>query len=360
MTIKDIAQKAGVSVATVSRVINNYKWVSPELRSRVLAIIEQENYHPSYNASVMAKGKSNVIIIIVPEIASPFFAQFTSTATKLLKNAGYATVLVQTDNDASEEESFFTGPFMDMADGIISVTDSMEDSDIIRLIKPLRKKNKPVLFVDRYLPTYIADSIAHDTKTAILNMMEKLFLYGHYRIGIIIGSKGQSIVKDKINGYKSALTRWGYPIDESLIRYGDWTIKTGRTETEKLLSLEKPVTAIIAGNDFICEGAADALHQMGKVCGRDISLVGFEESASDRRIFERLGISTIKLDSEKMAIDACDYILKKLSSSEDTSDTEYRNKEYVVSFIDRGSVVKLQSRHISKNKLHKSKEGDFL
>ena len=117
MTIKDIAQKAGVSVATVSRVINNYEWVSPELRSRVLAIVEQENYHPSYNASVMARGKSNVIIIIVPEIASPFFAQFTSTATKLLKNAGYATVLIQTDNDASEEETFFTGPFMDMADG---------------------------------------------------------------------------------------------------------------------------------------------------------------------------------------------------------------------------------------------------
>ena len=351
MTIKDIAQKAGVSVATVSRVINNYEWVSPELRSRVLAIVEQENYHPSYNASVMARGKSNVIIIIVPEIASPFFAQFTSTATKLLKNAGYATVLIQTDNDASEEETFFTGPFMDMADGIISVTDSLGDSDIFRLIKPLRKKNKPVLFVDRYLPTYVADSIAHDTKTAIFNMMEKLFHYGHHRVGIILGAKGQSIVRDKIDGYKSALLRWGYPIDDKLIRYGDWTIETGRNETEELLSLKNPVTAIIAGNDCICEGAADALQHAGKVCGRDISLVGFEESHSDRRLFERLGISTFCLDSEKMAIDACDYILKKLSTSEDTGDTEYRIKEYVVSFIDRGSVARLQDRNISTNKL---------
>lgn len=344
MTIKDIAKKAGVSIATVSRVINNYKWVSPELRDRVLTIIEQENYHPSYTASVMATGKSNVIIIIVPDIASPFFAQFTSTATKLLKKAGYATVLSQTDNDASEEESFFTGPFMDMADGIISVTDSLDDADIIRLIKPLRKKGKPVLFVDRYMPTYIADSIAYNTKSAIFNAMERLLFSGHQRIGIILGSKGQSIIKDKIDGYKCALRRWGYPIDEELIRYGDWTIKTGKAETEKLLSLPDPVTAIIAGNNSICEGAINTLDLLGKAGGKDISLIGFEESDSDKRLFDRVGVSTFQLDPVKMAIDACDYMLQKLSAGANDIETNYQAKEFPVSFIDRGSITKLSNR----------------
>ena len=120
MTIKDIAKEANVSVATVSRVINNYKWVSPDLRERVLKIIERESYHPSYNASAMATGKSRVVAIIVPDIAGTFFAEFTSVAAKILKEAGYATVLVQTNNDEAEEESFFNGSFLGMADGIIS------------------------------------------------------------------------------------------------------------------------------------------------------------------------------------------------------------------------------------------------
>lgn len=339
MTIKDIAKKAGVSVATVSRVINNYKWVSPELRAKVLAVIEQENYRPSYTASVMATGKSNIIIIIVPDIASSFFSQFTSVATKILKKAGYATALVQTDNDSAEEESFFAGPFMDMADGIISVTDTMDDADILRLIKPLRKKRKPVCFVDRRLPAYIADSAAHDTETAIFNAVEMLFLEGHQRVGLILGEKGKSIVKDKLDGYKRAFRRWGYPLEESLIRYGDWTVETGRREAETLLSMPEPATAIIAGNNCICEGVIEALEALGKETGKDVSLIGFEESPADARLFTRAGVSTFRLNPGKMAVDACEYMLERLGK-EGTETAEYRATECAVPFIDRGSVAK--------------------
>lgn len=340
MTIRDIAKKAGVSIATVSRVINNYKWVSPELRSKVLAVIEQENYRPSYTASVMATGKSNVIIIIVPDIASAFFSQFTSVATKILKKAGYATVLVQTDNDSAEEESFFAGPFMDMADGIISVTDTLDDADLQRVIKPLRKKRKPVYFVDRQLPTYIADSAAHDTKTAIFNATEMLFLQGHQRVGLILGSKGQSIVRDKIEGYKGAFQRWGYPADENLIRYGEWTVETGRREAEELLSVPDPVTAIIAGNNCICEGVIEAIEAAGKQIGKDVSLIGFAESPADERLFERAGVSTFQLNPTKMAIDACEYMLTRLGKEGADAVPDYIATESEVPFVDRGSVAK--------------------
>lgn len=345
MTIKDIAKKAGVSIATVSRVINNYKWVSPELRERVLKIIEEENYHPSYNASVMATGKSNIIVIIVPDIASPFFAQFTSTASKILKMAGYATFLVQTDNDAAEEESFFTGPFIDVADGLISVTDSMDEADIIRLIRPLRKKDKPVLFVDRYIPTYIADSSTHNTKNAVSCAMEMLFLEGHQRVGLILGSKGKSVIKDKLDGYRSALSKWGYDVDEELISFGDWTAETGQAETQRLLSLPRKVTAIIAGNDAICEGVVSALELFGKKAGKDFSLIGFEESPSDKRLFDRLGISTFRLNPVEMAIDACEFMLRSLGADA-PADAEYQSKEFPVCFIDRGSVTKPSNRSI--------------
>ena len=347
MTIKDIAKEANVSVATVSRVINNYKWVSPDLRERVLKIIERESYHPSYNASAMATGKSRVVAIIVPDIAGTFFAQFTSVAAKILKEAGYATVLVQTNNDEAEEESFFNGSFLGMADGIISVTDSLEESNLIRLLKPLRKKKKPVIFLDRRIPTYIADSIAYDTKSAVNDVMEKLLLSGHRRIGLILGAKGKSVITDKLDGYRSALRRWGYKQDRELIRYGDWTVETGIAETEKLLKLS--VTAIVAGNNCICEGAAIALNRHGKAAGRDVALVGFEESDSDRQLFDRLGISAFQLRPTDMATDACDYILKKLSGQESEPHPAYHATIYPVDFIDRGSAANVSQKH-SENK----------
>lgn len=338
MTIKDIAKEANVSVATVSRVINNYKWVSPELRKRILKIIERESYHPSYNASAMATGRSKVVVIIVPDIAGTFFAQFTSVAAKILKEAGYATVLVQTDNDAHEEESFFSGFFLGMADGVISVTDSLEESDIIRLLKPLRKKGKPVIFVDRRIPTYIADSIAYDTKSAIDSAMEGLLLSGHRRIGLILGAKGQSIITDKLNGYRSALRRWGFGRNCEFVQYGGWTVQTGITETEKLL--RHSVTAIIAGNNCICEGAAISINRHGMKVGKEISLVGFEESDSDRQLFDQLGISTFQLKPTIMATDACDYILKKLSEQDDPH-IAYEARVYPVDFVDRGSATNI-------------------
>lgn len=107
MTIKDIARKANVSVATVSRVINEYKWVSPEVRARVQKVIDEENYRPNYNASVMATGKSNMIAIVVPNLTSPFFAQFTGIVSARLKTSGYIPVLFQTDNNPAEEAAYF-------------------------------------------------------------------------------------------------------------------------------------------------------------------------------------------------------------------------------------------------------------
>ena len=98
MTIKDVAKKAGVSVATVSRVVHNYKWVSPEIRERVQKIIDEEHYQPNYISGVMATGKSNMIVIVVPDIKNPFFAQFTSTAIKLFKDASYFPIVHETDN----------------------------------------------------------------------------------------------------------------------------------------------------------------------------------------------------------------------------------------------------------------------
>ena len=170
--------------------------------------------------------------------------------------------------------------------------------------------------------------------------MERLLQAGHRRIGIILGSSGQSIVTDKAEGYRQALQRWNIPIDEELIRFGSWTIETGIVETQALMNLPEPVTAIIAGNNRICEGAIHELSALGKTIGKDFSLVGFEESDSDRRLFELAGISTLQLNPSAMAADACDLMLSLLSH-ETNENREYSVKKYEVSFVDRGSITKM-------------------
>ena len=339
MTIRDIAKKSGVSIATVSRVINGYKWVSDDVRHRVLAVIEAENYRPNYNASVMATGRSNMIVIVIPEIASPFFAQFTSVVTKELKAAGYAAMLYQTYNDAAEEMAFFASPFAQMADGIISVTDGMESELLVEVIRPLREKRKPVLFIDRYLPPDIADCVVNDNIGGMKSAVELLHRNGHRRIAVILGRTGMTIVHDKIVGFRRAMEALEIPIDERCIRMGDWTVETGCRETLYLLSMPDPPTAIIACNNFICEGALEAFDKQGLQVGRDISLIGVEESSSDTRLFSWLGISTLKLDSVRAALDASSYMVGKLKHDPDRQTLPVT--EYPMELIVRRSVIDL-------------------
>lgn len=339
MTIKDIAKMAGVSTATVSRVIHDYKWVSEDVRKRVMEVIEKENYCPNYNAGVMATGKSKMIVVVVPDIMSPFFAQFTSIVTKTFKRSGYATMLYQTDNDADEEAEFFSSPYARMADAIISVTDGVENDLLLKIIKPLRDKNMPVLFIDRYLPDNIADCVINDNIGAMRKAVELLYRNGHRRIALITGEKGLTVVHDKMTGYRNALKALKLPLNENYIRTGSWSAETGRIEMEKLLKMRVPPTAVIACNNYLCEGAFETIENFGLTVGKDFSLIGFEESSSDARLFSQLGVTTLKLDSEKLAHYASRYILTKLKHNEAQS---YCTKtEYVVDLIERNSVVDL-------------------
>lgn len=339
MTIKDIAKKADVSVATVSRVVNGYKWVSDDIRKRVMAVVEAENYRPNYNASVMATGKSNMIVIVIPESVSPFFAQFTSVATKELKAAGYVTMLYQTYNDVTEEIAFFGSPFAQMADGIISVTDGMDKELLMKIIQPLKEKQKPVLFIDRYLPPDIADCVVNDNIGGMKSAVNLLHKNGHHQIGIILGRTGMTIVHDKIIGFHQAMESLDLPVDDRYIRMGDWTVETGYLETQHLLSMSEPPTAIIACNNFICEGALKWFDHIGLQVGKDISLIGVEESSTDTMLFSWLGITTLKLDSERAAIDASRYMVGKLKHNP-PQDTPPETK-YPMELIVRKSVVNL-------------------
>ncbi len=342
MTIKDVAKKAGVSVATVSRVIHNYKWVSPELRERVQKVVDEEHYQPNYISSVMATGKSNMIVIVVPSVSNPFFAQFTGIAIQIFKEAGYFSIVHETDNCSEEEISFFGSPFALLADGIISVTDGVENEKLFEMINPLLEKGKPILFIDRLVPDSITDCVVNDNVGAMYKSVKLLYENGHKNIALITGRKGITVVHDKIIGFKKAMESFGLTVRDEYIRVGGWSVETGSKESACLLSLDDPPTAIIACNNFICEGTVDEITRRGLKVGEDLSVIGTEESDSDARLFNRLGITTLKLDSKSLASYASRYMLDRLRS--ETPKTNYRTMEQPIELIERNSIANLKKQ----------------
>lgn len=337
VTIKEIASLAQVSTATISRVINGHKWVKPEVRKRVVDIMEELHYTPNYNASMMVTGKSNMIVIIVATIKNPFFSEFTSTAIRELKRAGYFAMVFETDNVAEEEVAFLNSPIARLVDGIISVTDCIENEILAETIRPLQELNKPMLFADRDLPLTIADSVINDNINGIGSIIERIVKAGHERIAMIVGQQGISVVQDKILGYTLALENANIPFNPDYIRSASWSIETGYTQTRALLAMENPPTAIIAGNNMICNGMLDALEDLNLKPGEDISVVGTEECENDTRLFSKMRISTLKLDSVALAKFASRHILDILTSPEEGKDL-FVKTIFSMKFIDRGSI----------------------
>ncbi len=342
VTIKDIAKAAGVSTATVSRVINGYKWVTPEVRAQVNAVVERMKYAPNYSASAMAKGKSGMVVILVPSILNPFFTQFISVSMHELKNAGYVPLVYETDNGTEAEVAFLGGPVARLADGIISVTDCIENEQLIEVVEPFRTLGKPILFVDRNLPANIADSMMNDNFEGFAFVVRHLYELGHRRIALVLSSQGVSVVRDKVEGYHHALSELGLPFrEEYLRRSGKWTRENGAEQTAKLLDLPEPPTAIIAGNNTLCLGAFEELTNRGLRLGRDISLVGTEECERDTLDFEKIGVSTLRLDSTALAKAACKSMLAKLAGGAPQGDDNHTKTVFTMRYTERTSVAHL-------------------
>ncbi|MBD5153676.1 MAG: LacI family transcriptional regulator [Oscillibacter sp.] len=341
-TIRDIAKAADVSISTVSRVINDYKWVNPEVRQRIMDVMQELHYVPNYNAAAMARGRTDTIVILVPNIVNPFFTAFVSIAMRTLRKAGYIPLVYETDNDEEEEKELLMGRIAQLADGIISVTDSVPEEVLSEIIAYYEEQNKPMIFVDRNIDVTFADSLMHDNVGAVAGVVDYFVQAGHSRIAMILGNQGASASADKLEGYRLGLHRSGLTLREDYIRWGNWSRETGERETIALLELPEPPTAIFASNNYICLGVLDALASRGMRPGVDISLIGTEECRQDVLDFEKLGITNLRLNSEELAMQASERIIQKLSNGDLLARSNHTKTAFKMQMTERSSVVCLK------------------
>lgn len=278
MNLEDIARKAGVSRSTVSRVLNNERYVSPEVRERVQQVIETEGFRPNAAARTLVTRRSNIIGTAISQTANVFFGD-NSYFPMLLQGIAEAcnqrdfAMMLWLAESNEKREPFSRRVARDRhADGVI-ITSVNEDDPLFAYLVTHNRR-----FVMVETPPRLADQVSYvtvDNVGAGVDVVNHLLAIGRRRIATITGSFGIQDAKDRLAGYRLALTRAGIPIDPNLIQYGHFQYSDGYRCMQKLLPYAPD--AVFAGGDTIAIGAMDAIRSAGLRVPEDIAVVGFDD-----------------------------------------------------------------------------------
>ncbi|MGM0653373.1 MAG: LacI family DNA-binding transcriptional regulator [Bacillota bacterium] len=273
-TIKDIARKANVSDATVSRVINNSPNVKPQTREKVLQAIEEFNFYPNSLARGMRSKKTNSIGLLLADITNPFYAETAKSIIEQADKYGYSIILCTTNNDLHEQQKYIEILLQRKVDGFIFASVHWKDPSLRTVV------NSDVPFVLYNRKTSASASLNYvvlDNELGSYLAVEHLYNLGHRRIAMIRGPHTFSTGRERSHGYYKALKDFGLPLDESLVVQGKYSEKQSFDSAMKLLNADNPPTAIFASNDLMALSAYDAAMASGLSVPQDIALVGFDD-----------------------------------------------------------------------------------
>lgn len=274
-TLRDVANRAGVSIGSVSAVINRTAPVSATLRQRVLAAIEELGYAPDGVARSLKTGRTRTVGLIIPDITNPLFAALASAVEQSCDAAGYTLVLCATADDPDKELRHLQLMRTQRADGIILVPNGIQPGNVEAIRRLIRV---PTVLVDRTLQGLAEfDWVTLDNRAAARMAVEYLVRSGHRRIGIVTGRPGISISTERLEGYREALEGTGIGFDEGLAACGAFHIDTAIKATATLLHRHPRPTAIFSTSNLTTIGVMRAITEQGFRCPKDISVTGIDD-----------------------------------------------------------------------------------
>ncbi len=272
-TIKDVAKRAGVSVATVSYVINGTRNVAPETAARVRAAMEEMNYHPNAVAQSLRTRSTHVIGAVISDISNPFFATLIKGAEDCARKNGYSLLICNTSEKLENELVYLQLLSRKRVDGMIIAPTGKNDE----LIKDLIERGMQIVFIDRKVDGVPAPAVLSENEEGAYQATRHLLERGHLRIGIVLGLPHVSTTTERLAGYRRALKEMGLAGDPSLIGYGHSQVDGAREASVKLLDRPDRPTAVFATNNLMTIGLMTAIHDLGLRCPCDISVVGFDD-----------------------------------------------------------------------------------
>lgn len=307
-TIKDVAKRAGVSVGTVSNVLNEVPTVNKPIRQRVLRSIKELNYKPNWIAKSLISGRTKTLAFIVPDICNPFFPEMVRGASDKASEYDYGLFLGNIDNNPQKETEYIQHFLSHAVDGFIIATSDCS-SDQVDQIKRL---DVPVVIVDRELEGLKRDLVIVDNVRSAQTAVNHLIGLGHKRIGIILGQVQTMTAKLRLEGGKLALQAAGL-FNEKLIRSGTYTYESGFGMMQSLLSGGKNLDAVFCANDMIAIGAINALEKEGYKVPEDVAVVGFDDISISRLI--KPPLTTIRQPTYELGAIAVNMTIERIKGT---------------------------------------------
>ena len=273
-TIADVAREAGVSAATVSRVLNGSATVSSERADRVRLAAEALRYQPSGPARALRRQRTTLWAAIVADNENPFFTSMLRGVEDIAQRESHRLVLCNTDEDVEKEAAYIDVAIADRMAGVIIAVASTAKSDL----EPLVRAGIPIVAVDRLPHSATIDSVLVDNRLGARQATEHLLDGGATRVACITGPARLSNAETRLAGYRDALTDRGIVPDKDLVRRADFREEGGHRAACSLLDGPTPPDAIFVTNNLMTLGALRALRERGRRVPDDVTLVGFDDA----------------------------------------------------------------------------------
>ncbi|OZM72193.1 LacI family transcriptional regulator [Amycolatopsis antarctica] len=271
-TISDVAAKAGVSTATVSRALNGKSTVDPELAARVVAAASELGYHPNGLARNLRRQETAVLALIISDVENPFFTAIARGVEDVAQTAGYSVVLCNSDENEEKERRYVDVAVQERVAGVVlSPTGGATNVDV------LHSRGTPVVAVDRPLPGATGDLVNVDTRLAAQEAATHLIEAGYRRVGCISGPAGIRTADDRLAGYRDAVRAAGHPDGAARVRRAEYRAAGARDATLDLLDAAEPPDALLVANSAQAIGVLEALSLREQRPGRDVGVVAFDD-----------------------------------------------------------------------------------
>lgn len=320
MDIRDIAKRARVSTATVSRTVNQASTVDAQLAKRVWKAIEELGYFPNRQARALVSGRSRVFGLIVSEITNPFFPEIVHTFETLAVEHNYEILLTSTVHDPKRMELAVRRMIESRVDGVAILTFGMEEA----LLEHLRFRNLPLVFVDVGPKAPRVSNIRVCYADGIRQAVQHLAALRHERIGFVTGPVKLRSAIARRDAFEQSMAELGLPVRPEFIVEGDHKLEGGERALQKMVALKERPTALLCSNDMTAIGVMRAAYELHIEVPKELSVVGFD----DIRMADFMvpPLTTIQMSQSELATLAFHALLKE--TKRETPDPE--GSEYVL------------------------------
>ena len=309
VSLKHVAARAGVSIKTVSNVVNGHVHVTEATRARVQEAIDELNYRPNLAARQLRQGRSDVIALALPEIDAPYFAELAACVVKAAEDQGWTVLIDQTDGLADREQLVLDGIRGRLIDGLIFSPATVGMEDLLR-----RRDETPLVLLGERVYDGPADHVSIDNVAAARVATGHLLTLGRRRVAAIGEQPGSISLTPhlRLRGHLEALTAAGVPARPELVaRVESYHRAAGAAAMGRLLDLPEPPDAVFCFNDLLALGALRTLHERGLRVPEDVAVVGWDDVEDGR--YSTPTLTTISPDKQQIASLAVGFLAARLA-----------------------------------------------